>query len=75
MSNRTRDTNSKRFQQEYRDEDFLEAVEQLDMPTATDIADELGCSKTTAANRLTELEKQEAVTAVEVGQAKVWQLA
>ncbi len=75
MGKRTRDDELQRFQQEYADTDFLEAVSELDLPTAKDVADELGCAKTTAAGRLNELEEQGEVTAREVGQAKVWRLA
>jgi len=52
MAERTRDDELQRFQQEYADTDFLEAVSELDLPTAKDVADELGCAKTTAAGRL-----------------------
>ncbi len=75
MAERTRDDELQRFKEEYADADFLEAVSELDLPTAKDVADELGCAKTTAANRLNSLEKRGDVTAREVGQAKVWRLA
>ena len=72
MSERPRDDESKQFQKEYADSDFLEAVSQLDLPTAKDVSDELGCAKTTAAGRLADLEERGEVTSTEVGQAKVW---
>jgi len=75
MAERTRDDELQRFKQEYADTDFLEAVSELDLPTAKDVADELGCAKTTAAGRLNKLEEQGEVSAREVGQAKVWRLA
>lgn len=73
MSERPRDDSS-RFQQEYTDDDFLEAVSKLDLPTATDVASELGCAKRTASGRLGKLEDRGEVTSTEVGQAKVWRL-
>ena len=75
MSDRPRDSDSQQFQQEYTDDDFLEAVEQLELPTAKDVADEIGCAKSTAADRLGALEESGDVTSSEVGQAKVWRLA
>lgn len=72
MSERARDGESKQFQEEYADADFLEAVGRLDLPTAKDVADELGCAKTTAAGRLGDLEEQGKVASTAVGQANVW---
>lgn len=72
MSGRPRDEESKQFQQEYSDRAFLEAVSKLDLPTAKDVGDELGCAKTTAAGRLADLEERGEVRSRSVGQAKVW---
>ena len=74
MSDRPRDSDSQQFQQEYTDDDFLKAVERLELPTAKDISDEIGCAKSTAADRLRALEESSDVTSSEVGQAKVWRL-
>ncbi len=70
-----RDERSQRFQQEYSDRDFLDAVDRLELPTTTDVADELGCVKATAAGRLNALEDDGELAAKTVGQAKVWRLA
>lgn len=50
---RDRDEYSGRFTQEYTDEDFVRAVEELESCSTTEIADHLGCSSDLAYRRLT----------------------
>ncbi len=72
MSDRSRDDETKQFRQEYPDAKFLAAIERLDLPTAKDVGDAVGCAKSTAADRLAELEDAGAVEGRSVGQATVW---
>jgi len=52
---RDRDEYSGRFTQEYTDEDFVRAVEELVSCSTTEVADHVGCSSDLAYRRLTEL--------------------
>lgn len=73
MSERTRDDDTKQFNQEYTDGDFLEAVRECSVASTPNVADEIGCYRKTALRRLNDLEKQGAVGHERVsGSAKVW---
>ncbi len=72
MTERTRDEEYQRFQQEYGDDDFLEAVGRLDLPTTSDVGDEVGCAKSTAAGRLNALADAGELESRTIGTAKVW---
>lgn len=76
MANDERNKESGRFTQGYPDTDFLRAIDELDLPTTTEIAESVGCDRRTAHLRLTEsLQDQELVDVKkEVGGAYVWEL-
>lgn len=73
MSDRSRDSDS-RFAEEYTDEDFLEAIAGQDMPTTVDVAEAVGCKRTTAYPRLQRLEESGDVAGKKIGNANVWRL-
>lgn len=56
----------------YTDDDFLEAVDSLELPTTSDVGREVGCGRSTALRRLTDLEERGAITSRTVGKARVW---
>ncbi len=72
MTERTRDDEYQRFQQEYGDADFLEAVARLEWPTTSDVGDAVGCAKSTAAGRLDALADAGELESRTIGGAKVW---
>lgn len=74
MSDRTRDDAS-RFVEEYTDEAFLDAIREQEPPTTTNIADAVGCSRTTAYPRLQALEDEGKVVGEKIGNVNVWELA
>ena len=61
-----------RFQQEYPDETFLQAVDSVPVASTQNIADEVGCSYHLAYHRLKSLEEEDVVQSEEVGRAFVW---
>ena len=71
MSDRSRDDAS-RFVEEYPDQKFLEFVADADHPTTGDVADGIGCSHTTAYERLHELADADELTKRKIGNANVW---
>lgn len=56
------------------DEEFLDAVDRLDEPTTGDVARSVGCARTTAHERLRELEDDGRLSSRRVGNALVWAL-
>ena len=71
MSDRSRD-NLGRFEGDYPDRIFLDAVQEGEMPTTADVSREVGCSRSTAWVRLKELESCCQVEGRTVGSAIVW---
>lgn len=61
-----------RFRETYADEEFLEAIETVSVPSTQNIADEVGCSYDLAYHRLKALEQTQSVGAEQVGQAFIW---
>ena len=73
MSERTRDDETQRYDQEYTDEDFLDAIRECPVASTTNVADAIGCYRKTALRRLNELEERGEVASESVsGKAKVW---
>lgn len=68
----TRDEETGQFTQEYDEELFLEAVDELEMPTTEDIAASVGCSYDLAYRRLTALAEAGSVTKVVRGGTFIW---
>lgn len=64
-----------KFSREYQSQDFLTALRRLDGSGSTkEIADEVGCVRRTAYNRLRELEANQRVSSREVGRSILWQV-
>ena len=74
MTERRRNPENKRFEAEYDYDDFLKAIASGDSVTTGDIADEIGCDRSTAYRRLGELEERGEVESSKVGNANVWSL-
>jgi predicted ArsR family transcriptional regulator len=53
-------------------EDFVEALEELDLPTTADVADHVGCAHRTALHHLNQLEEDGRVGSRTAGRAKLW---
>ena len=54
------------------DQEFTDAVSRLDLPTTGDVARDVGCSRSTAYDRLSELQADGAIDSRQVGNALVW---
>lgn len=63
------------FTPTYTPEDFVEALETLDLPTTADVADDVGCAHRTALHHLNQLEEEGRVDSRMAGRAKLWTLA
>jgi len=74
MSERPRDDAS-RYTEEYTDGDFLEAIRDRDLPTTGEVANAVGCSRSTAFPRLQALEDEGEVVSRKIGNANVWEVA
>ena len=61
-----------KFNQEYSDEEFLSAVENLPVAGTQKVADEVGCSYNLAYRRLKNLNESGQVNCEKVGSAFVW---
>jgi len=70
-----RDEDSGKFTKQYPEEAFLEAVEQLETATTTEIAEEVGCSYDLAYRRLNALVDRGKVLRKEIGPSFVWSSA
>lgn len=66
------DDETGQFVPTYNPEDFLEAVETLDLPTTAEVADHVGCAKRTALHWLNELEDDGRVNSRMAGRTKLW---
>ncbi|WP_458211019.1 transcriptional regulator [Haladaptatus sp. NG-SE-30] len=69
-----RDTESGRFTPTFTDEQFLDAVDDLDTPTTNNVAEAIGCKYRTAYARLTSLDDEGRVTRHEIGNTLVWEV-
>lgn len=65
---------SGKFTPTYTPEDFLEAVDALELPTTGDVADHVGCAHRTALHHLNQLEDEGRVASRTAGRAKLWML-
>ena len=68
---RERDGDTGQYREEYTDDEIEQLLRGTRLST-TEVAEELGCHRTTAHSRLTELEDEGLVTWTRVGGAKVW---
>lgn len=71
MAGDDRDDEGK-YTKTYPDEAFLTAVEELDVASTQNVANEVGCSYDLAYRRLKELEKEGKVRTQEVRNAFLW---
>lgn len=69
---RERDEETGEYRKGYADAEFLEAVEQLNLPTTPDVARRVGCNRRTAYIRLHELQDRGEVSNRKVGGALIW---
>jgi len=72
VSPRDRDEETGKFSQQYEQQSFLEAIENLDNPTTMAIAESVGCSYDLAYRRLNSLEDEELVVKDEIGGTFLW---
>ncbi|MDS0474582.1 transcriptional regulator [Natrinema sp. 1APR25-10V2] len=75
MDDRDRDEESGKFTEEYPQEDFIHALEELGSTGTTDVSDFVGCDRRTAYLKLQSLEEEGKVTSQKVGNALLWKLA
>jgi len=61
-----------RYTEKYSDEAFLEAIENVDVASTQNIAEEVGCSYDLAYRRLKNLEDEGEVETQEVRNAFIW---
>lgn len=74
MADRDRDEETGRFTTEFQDEDFTNAIRELDGSASTsEIADLLDCDRRTAYLRLNELEDEGHISSRKVGNSLLWQ--
>lgn len=57
---------------QYADEDFLEAVDELELPGTNDVADEVNCKEKTAFKALSSLDERGLIRSKMVGGSRVW---
>lgn len=70
---RRRDDETGQYEEAYSDEAVLDALRDTRLSTR-EVADELDCHRTTAYDRLSELEKSGRIISTEVGNTIIWEL-
>lgn len=65
---------SGQFTPTYTPEDFVDAVEELELPTTAEVSDYVGCAHRTALHHLNNLEKDGQLKSRTAGRAKIWML-
>lgn len=73
MMGRERDKDTGKFTTQYQREDFLDALEQEDFLSTSDVAEIVGCTQNLAYRRLKKLENEEEVKSKEIGRFLAWQ--
>lgn len=73
MAPRRRDEDSGQYTEVYAESDIVDALSDTRLST-TEVAEALGCHRTTAHERLRELEAEGVVTAKEVGNTLLWEI-
>jgi len=71
---RRRDSETGRYEEVYADEEILDLLEGTRLGTS-EVADHLNCHRTTAHDKLTQLEQKGLVSSTSVGNTLVWELA
>lgn len=72
VTERPRDDHGRLQGNAYHDQDFLDAVRAAGLPTTVDVAEAVGCERTTAYQRLTALEDDGQLESRKVGRTLVW---
>ena len=72
MTNPERDPESGKLTERYSDEDFLEAVAELEPASTREIAEAVGCSRRNADVRLRKLEEANQIRMKKVGNSLTW---
>lgn len=73
--NEERDEDSGKFESKYTDEDFIVAIETLDGVAGTsEVAEEVGCPRRTAYNRLDQLRERGVLQTRDIGPSLLWTL-
>jgi predicted transcriptional regulator len=72
MTNPERDPESGKLSEQYSDEDFLEAVAELEPASTREIAEAVGCSRRNADVRLRKLEEANKIRKKKVGNSLTW---
>jgi DNA-binding NtrC family response regulator len=70
---RRRNDETGQYEEAYSDEAVLDVLRGTRLSTR-EVANELGCHRTTAYERLSELEVEGKITSTEVGNTKIWEL-
>ena len=74
MTNPERDPESGKLTEQYSDEDFLEAVEEHEPASTSEVAEAVGCSRRNANVRLNKLEEAGEVQSKMAGNSLIWLL-
>jgi predicted ArsR family transcriptional regulator len=69
------DEETGKFTPTYSPEDFLNALEKLELPTTSEVAGSVDCAHRTALHHLNQLEEDGRVRSRKAGNAKLWMLA
>lgn len=69
---RRRDNETGQYEIVYSDEAVLKLLRETRLSTS-EVADELGCHRTTAYERLSKLEENGKITSAEVGNTMIWE--
>ena len=69
---RKRDEETGLYEEVYSQDDVLDALRGTRLSTS-EVADVLGCHRTTAHQRLTQLEEKEVVTSSQAGNTLIWE--
>jgi len=69
---RSRDRRTGRYQKEYTDEEIIAVVEDLEIASTTEIAEELGAHHNQVRRRLKDLDAEGRVVSKEMGNTWVW---
>jgi hypothetical protein len=67
-----RDNESGQFCEQYPTEKFFKAIQDLEVATTTNVAEEVGCSYDLAYRRLNSLAEEGSVTKTDVGGSFIW---
>jgi predicted ArsR family transcriptional regulator len=66
------DRESGKIEERYPDQQFLHAVEDHEPASTSEVADEVGCTRRNALNRLKTLENADQIRSKDVGRSFVW---